>query len=227
MQRSDLKIEKPFKGLIQVIFPTQYDITSTFMRIAEFYEGQNDALRGHHFSYDDVLDDYVNKFGKMTYFEDWNGFNIPGHIFDQAYKTFAPDHRAKELILFNAVDEALYPRHITTSEDRYYVIATHPGYDCSNHEIAHALFHLDDDYRQMVLMFINAIDPKNRKPLISWLINEGYALHVIDDEINSYIMDALAGYARWEEFMKDPALVLAAENLTLLFNERLKKAKEQ
>jgi hypothetical protein len=226
MKRTDLNVILPFKGLIQIIFPNQYLITSTFIRFAEFYEGQNDKLRGHHFTLDDVMDDYVEKFGLMSYFEDWNGFNIPGEAFDEAYKIFHQDLRDKERIVVDAVmDYKLFQDGTRQPFDKYYVIATHPEYDCTNHEMAHALFYLDPGYRAMVQFFISQIDPKSKQPLVKWLLNEGYCFQVIDDEINSYIMDALAGYERWAEFLKDQQIRLAAENLNLLFNEKLTRAK--
>lgn len=228
MKREDLNIILPFKGLIQIIFPNQYLITSTFIRFAEFYEGQNDNLRGHYFTLDDVMDDYHEKFGLMSYFEDWNGFNIPGEAFDEAYKTFNKDLRPKERIIVEAVmDYKLFGNGNRQPFEKYYVIATHPTYDCTNHEIAHALYYLDNEYRTLVQIFLNQIDPKNKQQLIKWLLNEGYAFQVLDDEINSYIMDALTGYERWADFLKDPQLKLAAENLTLLFNQRLQKVKDE
>ena len=105
--------------------------------------------------------------------------------------------------------------------EKYYVIATSPECDETKHETAHALYYLDQDYKNMVDFFIGQIEPKHKSPLIKWLINAGYDLGVINDEINAYLMDALTGYKEWEEFLNEPQVKLVAENLTLLFKETL------
>lgn len=224
MDKKDIKILQPFKGLIHLIFPDQYSLTSTFIRFQEYYEGQSDTIRGHHFTLDEVMDDYVQRFGNFTYFEDWSGFNIPGEIFDKIVKIFGGDLRVKEEILVNVIAEVLDNRN---TDEKYYVIGTHPKNDQTKHELAHALYYLDPGYQGLVDWFIQQIEPKYKSPLIKWLFNEGYSLTVVNDEINSYLIDALAGYPRWAEFIKEPQVKLAAENLTLLFNKRLAKAKEQ
>jgi hypothetical protein len=218
MERSSIIVKKPFKGLIHLVFPSQFDLTSTFIRFQEFYESPNAKFRGRHFTLDEVMDDYVARFSLFSYLEDWNGFNMPGQVFDWAVFVFGDDIRPKEAILRDVVYEHL-------DSHPYYVIATHGAYDCEKHEIAHALYSLDNAYKIQVDMFIAQIEPPKKSLLIKWLLEEGYCLPVINDEINSYLMDALAGYERWAEFLVEPQIKLAAENLTLLFNQRLEHAR--
>jgi len=222
MKKNDIKILKPFKGLIHLVFPDQYSLASTFIRFQEYYESKNDKLRGHYFTLDEVMDDCVETCGKMDYF-DWNGFNIPGEVFDSAYDTFYKHGlREKEKILVELVSGyELFLEGIRIPFTKYYVIGTHVKSDETKHETAHALYYLDVDYKNMVDLFLMQIEPKNKSPLIKWLLNKGYDLTVVNDEIHAYLMDALTGYKEWVDFLKEPQIKLVAENLTILFKERL------
>ena len=79
-------------------------------------------------------------FGNFTYYQDWAGFNVPSTAFQQFYEgKFNPLEKEKQLLrLFKDVRE------------RFYVIGIYDSgaKDSLTHELAHALFFVDDSYRK-------------------------------------------------------------------------------
>jgi hypothetical protein len=72
-----------------LVFDNQYDLASTFLRFQEHYESPEFA--GKVFTLDEYKNWYINhsprasKDGVFTYYEDWNGFNIPSKILKPFY----------------------------------------------------------------------------------------------------------------------------------------------
>src|SRR5262245_26903475 len=64
-----------------LVFETQYELASTFLRFQEHYESPK--FRKKIFSLEEFMDWYgqENK-GKFSYFKDWAGFNIPSTEFE-------------------------------------------------------------------------------------------------------------------------------------------------
>jgi hypothetical protein len=56
-------------------FETQYEITSSFLRIQEHYESPH--FSGRVFTLEEFMDWYAAEYGAFTYLEDWSGFNVP------------------------------------------------------------------------------------------------------------------------------------------------------
>jgi hypothetical protein len=70
---------------------------------------------------------------------------------------------------------------------RFYVIGIYDGgkKGTLTHELAHALFFIDDDYRQAVREAMRGYDTS---ALEEKLLKAGYARHVIPDEVQAYIV---------------------------------------
>ena len=127
---------------------------------------------------DRYMDWYAGRHGNFTYYQDWSGFNVPSTAFEPFYAgKFDPlsDKEKQLLRLFKGLRE------------RFYVIGV---YDADmkhslKHELAHALYFIDDDYRQAVR---NAMRGHNTSALARQLAEAGYARHVIRDEIQAYIV---------------------------------------
>ena len=80
----------------------------------------------------EYMDLYVKdqKENKFTYFEDWNGFNIPGWIIRQFYAKFKKDLSNREIILLNILP--------FLKNKKFYIIGAIEGkQDVMKHEIAH------------------------------------------------------------------------------------------
>lgn len=91
----------------------------------------------------------------------------------------------------------------------------------TNHELAHHFYNIDYTYKTMAELFINLIEPKQKLPLIKWLLENGYELEEVNEEINAYLIEDRSADKKWSKFLKKPSIKLLQENLTLLFNERL------
>lgn len=114
----------------------------------------------------------------FTYFQDWSGFNVPSTAFQPFYEgKFDPlTEKEKRLLgLFRNL------------QSRFYVIGIYDGgkKGTLTHELAHALFFIDDDYRKAVREAMRGYDTS---PLEKQLAKAGYARHVIPDEVQAYIV---------------------------------------
>ena len=123
------------------------------------------------------MDWYVAENGAFTYFQDWSGFNVPSTAFQPFYEgKFDPlTEKEKRLLgLFRNL------------QGRFYVIGIFDGGKkrTLTHELANALFFIDDDYRQAVREAMRA----HTSALETELAKKGYARHVIPDEVQAYIV---------------------------------------
>lgn len=176
-------------GIYLVRFKTQYEMASTFLRVQEHYESPRFANRV--FSLEQFMDWYAsrNRRRRFTYFEDWSGFNVPSTAFQPFYQgKFGPLLEKEKRLL------ARFRR----LRGRFYVIGVAADGEKSTlvHELAHALFFTDEVYRQAVRAAIRAYDTSALRRKIA---REGYARHVIEDEVQAYLVapeDEFGGRSR-------------------------------
>ena len=168
-----------------LIFNTQRDISSTFLRFQEHYESPK--FRGKIFSLEEFKRWYVQnspkgiKTGEFTYYTDWNGFNIPSYVLKPFYSgKFNPLSEQEKKFLEIFKDEP----------EPFYVIGIHRETKKLNlflkHEIAHGLFYTDKDYRGEVLAILSQFDVKPIK--IELRSKAGYHEQVLEDEVHAYII---------------------------------------
>lgn len=168
------------KGIYLLRFRTQYELASTFLRVQEHYESPR--FHGQIFSLEEYMDWYAAKQGNFTYYQDWSGFNVPSTAFRPFYEgKFDPLSRKEERLL------GLF-RNL---RDRFYVIGVFGRAAKSlTHELAHALFFTDSEYRDAVLSAMGSYDTSKLKRQIA---EAGYATHVIPDEVQAYIVAPSGG----------------------------------
>jgi hypothetical protein len=164
------------KGIYLLRFKTQYEMAATFLRVQEHYESPR--FHGRVFSLEQFMDWYAGQNGNFTYYEDWAGFNVPSAALQPFYDgKFDPlsEKEKKLLRLFEGL------------RDRFYVIGIYgSGADHSlTHELAHALFFIDDGYREAVRAAMRGYDTRK---LARQIADAGYARHVVADEIQAYII---------------------------------------
>ncbi len=157
-------------------FANERDVSKTFLRFQEHYESPEFA--GKIFSQKEFRKWYKAKHGKFNYHKVWyDGFNIPSHILKKFYSgEFNPLTKKEKIIL------ELFREHV----HNYYIIAVHDKKDKSilHHEIAHALFFTDNNYKKEILKILKKYDLKE----ISTVLHEvdGYGKEVIIDEVQAY-----------------------------------------
>jgi len=162
-------------GIYLLRFKTQYELTSTFLRVQEHYESPE--FHGRVFSLEQYMDWYAARHGNFTYYQDWSGFNVPSTAFAPFHSgAFDPlTHKEKRLL-------GLFAR----LRGRFYVIGVYESRGSTlTHELAHALFFTDADYRSKVR---EAMRPYDTRALGRQLARAGYAQHVIEDETQAYLI---------------------------------------
>ncbi|MBP2428849.1 ABC transporter ATP-binding protein [Bradyrhizobium elkanii] len=164
-------------------FDTQYELTSTFLRVQEHYESPH--FHGRIFSLEQYMDWYAKRHGNFTYYQDWSGFNVPSTAFRPFYDgKFDPLSEKEKRLL------ALFRR----LQKPFYVIGIFGrGVTSLRHELAHALYFVDPVYRERVRA---AIEEYSTSPLERKIAEAGYARHVIPDELQAYLVgpsEKLAG----------------------------------
>jgi hypothetical protein len=182
------KLEKISNRIYHCIINNRYDLAMTFCRVQEFYESPFKEIRGKNFELLDFMRLYAKK-NKEVYFgypADWSGFNIPGSMIQKCYYE-------KNTIDMNYYDGVIMDIHDTIMDEldekdpKYYLIGSEGNNKITKrHEVAHALYHLNKDYKNKVDKIIKRITPNLYKNIEEYLLHIGYTKKVIVDEINAY-----------------------------------------
>lgn len=177
-----LKEVKP--NIFAVIVPNDYDRAMLFCRVQEFYESDCNLFNGNDFSLWEYMRWYSAKNkGVFTYTKDWSGFNIPFKVALNCMvgnKELSPYDKVMEDI----IDEIL----LTDNPVNAYIIGTKTDKGLTfRHEMAHALYYTNKDYKYMADKLINTIPLEYYNIMVINLLNLGYDKWVIDDEIQAYM----------------------------------------
>lgn len=157
-------------------FDNRRKMNETFIRLSEFND--NKKFADKIVTVEDIKKWYKDNH-KINYMSYWDGHNIPDYIitsFKKKYKSFTP----QEKWLFNKVD--MY-NHNT----KYCVIATQPDKEIILHELCHAMFYGNKEYRREALKLLREVNTRK----IQKLLYEKYAYHerVLEDETIAYLID--------------------------------------
>lgn len=164
-------------------FENKKELTTTMCRAQEYYESEHDHIRGHYFDWPTFIDTFSNDKGELNYFSYWSGFNIPSNVFKNWMKDFAHDFSPKEKELI-----ALISEHVDLKNEKFYLIATEKGkVSTIQHEIAHALYHLDDNYKEKMDGFSAQLPKDLMKTFWEKLNALGYGDNVVHDEFQAYL----------------------------------------
>lgn len=182
-----LSIDEITDDVFHVQTETQYELTSTFMRVEEFYESSFKGIRGRFFTHEQFMDAYAEFFDKkFSYFDDIVGFNVPGNAFNKWVKLFSKyELWEKEQNLIDLINDNLEKK-----TDKFYVIGTYSGADdkrAIDHELSHAWYYLDPTYKRTMLKLVHKLPKTVKNQLIQYLKKEGYARRVFNDEIIAYM----------------------------------------
>jgi hypothetical protein len=181
---------------------TQYELTATFLRFQEHYESPK--FHGKIFSLETYMDWYAKTYGNFTYYSDWSGFNLPSSTFKAFYDgKFDPLSEKEQAFL----------RLFENETGSFYVIGVYgDGDGALIHEKAHALFSVDDEYKKQSLKLIRKFDTDD---LRETLLQEGYTKHVLDDEVQAYMVEGLKS-------VTDQRFKILRKEMKSLYKERAK-----
>jgi hypothetical protein len=173
-----MKITYLQNGILGIVYPNRLELTLSMCRIEEFYESPFENIRGKSFSLEEFISTYSDIKGNINYFSYWDGFNVPVsemNNFRECNKILT----SRELEIFNIL-----------RKDTKYVIATEIGSDKTTfeHELAHARYSTNEEYRIFVDEIIFRIPKELRYRLNKCLLDINYCESVLDDEIHSYLL---------------------------------------
>ena len=164
-------------NIIHLKFKKRYDLTRHLLRFQEHFESPE--FRGKVFSLKEFKPWYMrfHKEKKFKYYTDWNGFNFPSKILKPFLDGKFNPLSSREKAILKALDG---------QKGRFYVIGTFSNDDL-RHEVAHALFYVNPQYRKEVLKVIGRVDTSIWEKVFENM--GGYHPSVWIDEVHAYIME--------------------------------------
>jgi hypothetical protein len=180
------KLKEIYNRIFLVTIKDPYDLAMTFCRLQEYYESPFKQIRNKAFTMTEFQRLYAKEFGDgiFTYPIDWAGFNVPGEVFDKFIQEDFKDWGNE----YDFVTEDIYTEVKDDNNSRYYLIAAGPkDIDTINHEICHALYYLDSEYKENVNSIISELNVSLFQHFKTQLLDKGYSKNVIIDEINAYL----------------------------------------
>jgi len=181
----DMKLSTIRPGILHVYFDSGRDMAKTLLRFQEFYESPE--FRGKYFTLADYIKWYTKKNGKFDYYQGWgeengNGFNLPSFVFKPFFaKKFDP--------LSTQENEFLNLFRYKMHAPFYVVITASNSEDEIKHEMAHALFYTNPQYKKNVLAVLKKYPVKKLEQFL--LTKYGYSKYVVLDEAHAWIMQDL------------------------------------
>jgi hypothetical protein len=171
-----LKIKKEAYNSVLISADSNEELSDTMMRFQEYYE--NPFWKGKIFTIGQFKNWYSEKYGYDSYRFDWVGFNFPSNILDPFKKGLFDPLTENEKFIVDSFKHR---------SDKFYVIGSNSK-DVLNHELCHALYYYNENYRNE----INILFEKNKSKLnkaAKHLIKIGYRKDVVFDELQAYILD--------------------------------------
>lgn len=170
-----------------------------FLRYQEYYESINPEFRGQNFYLLDYISWYVEYTGKMmfTYPKDFIGYNLPSDSIKDCCLGIPEGDKNKYDWMMNK----LWCDLQIESNGKFYIIGTIRKDSTYQHEIAHALYYLEPEYRKAMDMITGHLPEKFRRSMYNILATI-YADKVFRDETQAYMatdsfmtgMDEIPGF---------------------------------
>lgn len=175
------RVEGLGNGIYHLSFPNRFLMNSCFLRLQEHFESPK--YRGKLFSHDEFRAWYrtTREHKEFSYYTDWSGFNIPGYVLTSFLNgRFDPLHPGEQAVIetFRGIKGPLYIIGTLASDVTYTL----------RHELAHALYHTDTEYRAAVDRLLDGV---NCTPLNRLLKSLGYHSAQWRDEAHAYLGDEL------------------------------------
>ena len=175
-----------------VTFDDYYDIAIHFLRAQEYYESNSERFKGKQFEILDYIEWYAkgNDY-KFSYADDFVGFNVPGEVMDAIYVDYKwADNFNKYDRVMESVVSTIHS--IIGNTSNYYLIGAKEGdEDTVDHELAHAFWYVDSEYKELQQKNIDALSDDLITDVKEELRNCKYTEEVLDDEFQAYFSTGL------------------------------------
>ena len=185
-----------------------YDRAMLFARYQEFYESPVKGIRNKFFTLEGLMKRYRDHYKKetFTYPEDWAGYNIPSNVLWKAYDTFYKDRNEYDKIMSDIIYFCEnYPLQFDKPRTKWYLIGTDNfSSDLMAHELAHALYYTNPEYKKSCQKLILKIKKRDYEKLWKTLVKIGYLDKkvIIDDEILAFMSTGLYDELDLPQFIK-------------------------
>ncbi len=186
-------------------FESAYELAMHFVRFQEYYESPK--FHKQIFTLVDYMEWYAKGQGKgsFSYPTDWSGFNVPSWVLQQVRRADIRDLNKYDRLMFTLIDRVEEKEH----PHNYYFIGTSiegvredsDEAGTLDHEIAHALYTVNPEYRGKVGDLLGAwagsfTNPPGHKgeelvSAVKVLNKMGYHASTIDDEVHAYCATGL------------------------------------
>jgi hypothetical protein len=118
----------------------------------------------------------------------------------------------------NDYDIAMYKAYADclakSNGEKFYIIGRCEGDDLTlNHEIAHALYYLNPEYKDKSTKLVEALTANLRKSFNKFLKRIGYTTHVYIDETQAFFATGLGGHFEVSDEVQQPFIDLFNETL--------------
>lgn len=177
------KIKEVKPNVFAVIVKDKYDRAMLFCRAQEYYESPSPRFRGKNFSIWDYMKWYHDQNGNgFSYGNDWSGFNIPLKTIRECYNKLTKPETPYDKIM-----DQILAKLRSVSNDGYIIAAKNTNGETFKHEVCHAIYHTNKNYKKQMDALTNGLPKKYYNVFKSNLLQMGYAQKVIDDEIQAYL----------------------------------------
>jgi hypothetical protein len=197
------KTEKISDQVTLLVYNSRENLCKALCRIEEHYESPE--FKNKIFTLGEYRKWYSTQFGSWSYYKDWSGFNIPsGALKEFINGSFDPlsEQEAEVIELFKY------------KQGLFCIIGTFENgpTDVFEHEICHALYLTNQEYKQEVDNYINTLELSDLRTFIKQL---GYSDSVIDDECHAYICES-------SNFLKEKSVKFPEEAVEKLKSIKMK-----
>lgn len=177
-----MNIINPIPQCLLVQFEDKRDLALSFCRTQEFQESKLSNIKGIPVSFAEFVHAHMDSKGVITYFHEWDGYNFS----DEVWRKWLPWERTKHERELIEIMEA----HLNMRKPFYVIGAMIGDNETVKHELAHALWYLDANYRRMagaIMQTFKDYDRFDYDRMCAALSNMGYADEVLDDELQAYM----------------------------------------
>jgi len=173
-----------------------YERAMLFLRYQEHYESPYKKFQGKDFDLFEFMNFYRKDRGAgcFTYPRDWSGYNVPSDSFNKCIqgvfdlKVNSTPYDEIMMKIMNSIREDLKFYTPEPTKEKFYLIGVDKiEGDIMNHEIAHALFYLNYQYRKEMTLLVKDLPMRKYNGLTNILIGFGYREKVMIDEIQAFL----------------------------------------
>lgn len=174
-------------NILALEFKDAIPMTMMFMRFQEYGEGIPKIRDKDPVPEGDVLYHYYRKFGTIYYTAGYAGFNIRGDLFNEWLEK-------RGNIPFNTLERQLLLEvsDVFNLQSDFYIIAYMKGDKVTKkHELLHALYYLNPEYREKVNAVLDKVSTKRAKRYLQTMDYTFGGKHgdwILYDEIQAYVL---------------------------------------